>query len=86
DQQNSGSLERQKIKINGGLDYLEQNMDELVGDLNIGQIAVACALGYYDFRIDNNGWRDNRPNLAAWMAAFNERPSMKETFFKRPGS
>lgn len=85
DQQNAGTLKRQNTKINGGLDYLEQNMDELGGELNIGQISVACALGYFDFRIDDNGWRNGRPDLSAWIASFNERSSMKDTFFKRPG-
>ena len=62
------------------------NMDWLDGPLNIGQIAVATSLGYADFRLDDYQWRDERPNLEAWFAEFNERASMQETFFARPSS
>lgn len=86
DKQSAGMIARQNQKIDGGLDYLEAHMDELAGPLNIGQISVACALGYFDFRIDDNGWRDQRPDLTAWFTTFSDRASMKETFFKRPGT
>jgi glutathione S-transferase len=59
-------------------------MDQLGAALNLGQIAVACALGYADFRLTRHQWRDGRPKLAKWIEAFNERPSMKATFFTRP--
>ena len=78
------SLEKQYAKINGGLDYLENNMAELIGALNIGQISVACALGYFDLRIADNGWRDHRPEMTAWFAEFSNRPSMRETLYKSP--
>lgn len=77
---------RLRKKIDGGADWLESHIDELDGDLNIGQIAIACAFGYGEFRIPDYGWRDGRPKLTAWFEAFAERPSMKDTFFTRPGS
>ena len=54
-------------------------MSHLAAPLDIGQIAVACALGYLDFRHDDRGWRTGRPALAAWAARFAERPSMQDT-------
>ena len=54
-------------------------MGLLQGPLNIGQIAVACALGYLDLRLADRNWRDGRPELAAWYAGFSERPAMQAT-------
>ncbi len=74
-------LARQKGKIGKALDVLESQAESapLNGPLNLAQIAVACALGYLDFRFGEDGWREGRPRLAAWYADFAERPSMKAT-------
>lgn len=57
-------------------------MDHLSGPIDAGQIALACALGYLDFRHDARNWRRGNDALAAWFATFDSRPSMVET---RPG-
>ena len=54
-------------------------MSHLAGRADMGQIAVACALGYLDFRHDARGWRDGRPALAEWFKRFAERDSMQST-------
>ena len=54
-------------------------MSHLQGPLDMGQIAVACALGYVDFRHDARGWRQGCDALAAWYADFSERDSMRAT-------
>jgi glutathione S-transferase len=36
---------------------------------NVGQIALACALGYRDFRF-GDGWRADHPRLVAWLEDF----------------
>jgi glutathione S-transferase len=36
---------------------------------NVGQIALACALGYRDFRFDGT-WRGDHPRLVAWLDDF----------------
>lgn len=54
-------------------------MSHLAGPLDMGQIAVACALGYVDFRHDARGWRSGNDALAAWYAQFDSRPSMQAT-------
>lgn len=54
-------------------------MDYLTGPLNIGQIGVGCALAYLDFRHADRDWRSSNPELAAWFAAFGQRPSMQAT-------
>ena len=73
-------VEGQWAKVARALDTIEARwMSHLNGPLDIGQIAVGCALGYLDFRHDARGWRNGRPALAAWEKAFAARPSMAAT-------
>ncbi|MFB0922756.1 MAG: glutathione S-transferase [Alphaproteobacteria bacterium] len=72
-------LDRQEVSVVAALDQLEGEADDLKGPVTIGQIAVACALGYRDFRFNDMDWRAGRPNLAAWYEAFAARPSMTNT-------
>lgn len=73
-------VEGQWTKVARALDTIEARwMSHLNGPLDIGQIAVGCALGYLDFRHDARDWRNGRPALAAWEKAFAIRPSMAAT-------
>lgn len=45
----------------------------------IGHIALACALGYLDYRFDVLGWRKVAPRLAEWQARICLRPSLHLT-------
>ena len=51
----------------------------LAGPLNMGHIAMACALGYVDFRHGHRGWRKGNDALAAWFADFESRESFAAT-------
>jgi glutathione S-transferase len=55
----------------------EQRPDVLSRPLDIVQIALACVLGYADFRFTDCGWRKAYPNLDAFNARMLERPSIK---------
>ncbi|NDW54244.1 glutathione S-transferase [Aliiroseovarius sp. PrR006] len=80
DMQFGGWLDAQWGKIEGALDALNTRwMSHLSGPLDMGQIAVGCALGYLDFRHDARGWRKGRDALDDWFAVFCERESMKAT-------
>jgi glutathione S-transferase len=49
----------------------------------VGQIALACALGYRDFRFPGT-WRTDHPRLVAWLDEFARRvPAFAAT--KPPG-
>ena len=83
-------VEGQWAKIDRALDTLETRwIGHLTGPLDagktdpghidMGQIAVACALGYVDFRHAARNWRKGRPRLAAFAAAMALRPSMQAT-------
>lgn len=54
-------------------------MSHLAGPLDMGQIAVGCALAYVDFRHGDRGWRKDNDALAAWFETFESRPSMVAT-------
>lgn len=69
----------QKAKVARGLDRLEATADELTDLADIGAIAVACAVGYLDFRFAADAWREGRPRLAAWIAGLKDRPSLTAT-------
>jgi len=73
-------VEGQWAKIARALDALESRwIDHLAGPLDMGQIAVGCALEYLDFRHAARGWREGRPRLTAWQRAFSARPAMLAT-------
>ena len=73
-------LDAQWAKIARALDALDTRwMAHLHGPLDMGQIAVGCALGYLDLRHGDRNWRKGRDVLAAWEARFAERESMRAT-------
>ena len=48
----------------------------------IGEIALACALGYLDLRFDG-AWRADHPALVAWLDGFADKvPAFEATRFK----
>lgn len=70
----------QKTKFDQGLDMMETRfIGHLQGPLTIGSIAAGCAIGWYDFRFPDAGWRASRPRLAAWEKTFAARPHMAAT-------
>ncbi|MBP5857946.1 glutathione S-transferase N-terminal domain-containing protein [Marivibrio halodurans] len=71
--------ERQRQAIHAGADALEAEMGALEGEIDLGQISVATALGYLDLRFDELQWRQGREKLAAWYETFAARPSMAAT-------
>jgi glutathione S-transferase len=72
-------VERQELSVARAIGALENEAETLDGSVTIGQIAVACALGYRDFRFADVDWRREHPKLAGWFATFAERASMTAT-------
>ncbi|AXS41428.1 glutathione S-transferase family protein [Breoghania sp. L-A4] len=71
--------DRQAEKITRGLDVLEEMPPALGKTLDIGAIAVACALGYLDLRLGGE-WRAHCPKLVAWLDDFAARlPAFAKT-------
>src|SRR5580693_4890840 len=65
-------LEHQAGKVSRALATLEASPPPLMGMPHIGQITLACALGYRDFRF-NGSWRAGHPKLVAWLDDFAAR-------------
>ncbi len=73
-------VEHQQGKIDRAVASLEARLPAPPGPKpDIGQIAIACALGYLDLR-HGGRWRAGHPKLAAWLDAFEAAvPSFAET-------
>lgn len=80
DKQFHDYIEAQWQKVANAIATLEARwISNLEGPLTMGQIALACALGYVDFRHDDRGWRQSAPLLDDWYAGFAARDSMTAT-------
>ncbi len=67
-------------KISRTLDAINTRwISHLAGPLDMGQIALGCALGYLDFRHSDRNWRKGRDELDDWFASFAQRKSMLAT-------
>ena len=59
------------------------DLNEAAGDFNdpplIGEIAVACSLGYMEFRDVVPDWRETYANLASWYTEILKRRSFVES-------
>jgi glutathione S-transferase len=66
-------VDHQAGKVARALAALEAAPPALVDAMpDVGQIALACALGYRDFRF-NGSWRADHPKLVAWLDRFAAR-------------
>jgi glutathione S-transferase len=72
-------LDAQWAKIARALDHLEAGPDALARPLDMGQLALACALGYLDLRHGPRDWRQGRTRLSSWEAEIRTRPSLAGT-------
>ena len=61
-------LEHQAGKVARALAHLEAAPPALDA-IRVGEIALACALGYLDLRF-GGAWREGHPRLVAWLDAF----------------
>lgn len=71
------TIARFKAAMSRTVDALEADVPHKLVD--IGTIAVACGLGYLDFRFAADPWRQTHPKLAAWYDAFAQNPAIAQT-------
>lgn len=69
----------QQGKVSRAVDDLEKEAGNLKALSTIGEVAIACALGYLDFRFDNEPWRPGHPKLTAWYESVVKLPAMVQT-------
>ena len=72
-----GVIGLQKGKITRSLAVLEADLPS--SHVDVGSIAVACALGYLDLRFAADHWRAGHPGLAAWAATMAAQPCLAQT-------
>jgi glutathione S-transferase len=69
----------QLAKVASGLAEIEGRAAGFGDRVDLGTIAVGCALGYLDFRYATLAWREKRPNASSWFERFGARASMVAT-------
>lgn len=62
-------IDRQAEKVTRGLAVLEAAPPKLDPMPDVGQISLACMLGYRDLRFQGT-WRKDHPRLVAWLDRF----------------
>jgi glutathione S-transferase len=72
-------IDAQLGKVRRAMAAFNGRIGEMSGEMTIDKIALACGIGYADFRLPDLGWRGDNPALAEWYAAFADRPSMQAT-------
>jgi glutathione S-transferase len=70
-------MARQKDIVARAVALLE--LDPPHKHVDIGSIAVACALGYLDFRYADEPWREGHPRLTAWYGSFSQERAIAAT-------
>lgn len=81
-QQSETELLRQREKINRSLDRCEQLLHDgsvKTDTLNLATIAIACAVGYLNFRHVSPGWCVERPLLVKLAETLFQRESFART-------
>jgi len=79
-EQSPSWMEAQWSKVLHAVKALDEGeFKAMDGDMNMGQIAVACALGYLDFRHDARQWRNGYSNLASWNDEMMKLPALIKT-------
>jgi glutathione S-transferase len=68
-------IARQTAAVEAAFAVADRAAAKFPAEPTIGEIAVACAIGYLDLRSPNDGWRDRYKQLARWLDIFSQRPS-----------
>lgn len=77
DKRTDAIIQSNERKSAAAVDRLEADVALLTDrPMDIGHIAIGTALGYLDFRFNQDNWRDGHPNLTAWHAGFSSLASV----------
>ena len=72
-------VSKQKSRVSRTIDHFADVQHSFENTLNIGTVAVACVLGYVNFRELDDTWDERNPHLSAWFTKFDNRESMQRT-------
>jgi len=79
DRRSAEVIQRQTAAIEAAFAVADRAAAKFPAEPSIGEVAVACAIGYLDLRAPKDGWRDRYPSLARWLETFSQRPSALAT-------
>jgi glutathione S-transferase len=77
DADRDANMVAQALKVARAIDVLEKDVP--AAHIDVGTIAIACALGYLDLRYADDNWREGHPKLAAWFAEISKHPCLAQT-------
>lgn len=72
-------LEAQQSKMLRGLEALANDLPTIGGRPGLDAIAIACMLGWVEFRMPEINWRKAHPSLSSFFDQMSERTSMRAT-------
>lgn len=72
-------IDHQTQRIKRAVSEFENQLPLFSDHPTIGEVTVACALGYLDFRYSELNWREEHVDLDNWFAKFSQRTSMINT-------
>lgn len=67
-------------KVATSMAALDAAPASLEARVDIGTLALGCALGYLDLRFAELSWREHYPTVARWHAQFSQRASMQASW------
>lgn len=73
------NLARQIAVTQRALDSISAGAQTLGAELELGNLSIAIALGYLDFRFPADCWREGRSQLALWFEQYSTRSSLLAT-------
>jgi glutathione S-transferase len=79
DKRSAELIERQTAAIEAAFAVADRAAAKFPAEPTIGEVAIACAIGYLDLRAPHDGWRDRCKQLARWLDRFSQRPSAQAT-------
>ncbi|BEI34185.1 glutathione S-transferase C-terminal domain-containing protein [Polynucleobacter sp. HIN5] len=76
-------LERQMHKVHQGMETMSKSLGHSKwchgNQFSLADIALGCALGWFELRFPELNWKTQYPNLAAHFAQLSNRTSFKKT-------
>ena len=72
-------IQRQTAAIEAAFGVADRASVKFPAEPTIGELSIACAIGYLDLRVPHDGWRDRYAQLARWLDVFSQRPSVQAT-------
>jgi glutathione S-transferase len=79
-QQSPEILAAFELKVRNAVAALDREAAALAADpVDIGHVAIGCAMGYIDFRFSDLGWRAGHGAIGGWHRDFAQRASMIQT-------